>query len=172
MNDRRLMISREDDLSIRCQCELTGVSRGSFYYVPVGETHENLKIMRLMDKHYLEYPTEGVLRMHDFLLTLGIVANHKRVRRLLRLMGLMAIYPRRNLSRSGQAKYIKPYLLRGLKIARPNQVWAIDNIFIERFRRSVKYDYVYIKVPFDGVELYKGFKEYMDYIITGFVIRA
>lgn len=252
MNDRRLMVSREDDLSIRCQCELVGVSRGSFYYAPLGETQENLKIMHLMDEHYLKHPTEGVLRMRDFLLALGIIANHKRVRRLLRLMGLMAIYPKRNLSRLGQAKYIKPYLLRGLKITRPNQVWAIDityipmpkgflyltaiidiysryvvgwgisnsldvscslnvtkeaierhgkpeiinsdqgsqftchewiellekeeikismdgkgraidNIFIERFWRSVKYDYVYIKVPSDGMELYKGLKEYMDY---------
>ena len=252
MSDRRQMVSREEDLSIRCQCELVGVTRGSFYYQPSGETGENLRLMRLMDEHYLEHPTEGVVRMRDFLMTLGIVANHKRVRRLLRLMGLMAIYPKRNLSRLGQAKYIKPYLLRGLKITRPNQVWAIDityipmpkgflyltaiidiysryvvgwgisnsldascslnvtkeaierhgkpeiinsdqgsqftchewiellekeeikismdgkgraidNIFIERFWRSVKYDYVYIKVPSDGLELYQGLKEYMDY---------
>ncbi len=246
------MVNREEDLSIRCQCELVGVTRGSFYYQPSGETEENLKLMRLMDEHYLEHPTEGVVRMRNFLLTLGILANHKRVRRLLRLMGLMAIYPKRNLSGLGQAKYIKPYLLRDLKITRPNQVWAIDityipmpkgflyltaiidiysryivgwgisnsldaacslnvtkeaierygkpeiinsdqgsqftchewiellekeeikismdgkgraidNIFIERFWRSVKYDYVYIKVPSDGLELYQGLKDYMDY---------
>jgi len=128
--DRRQMVNREEDLSIRCQCELVGVTRGSFYYQPSGETEENLKLMRLMDEHYLEHPTEGVVRMRDFLLTLGILANHKRVRRLLRLMGLMAIYPKRNLSRLGQAKYIKPYLLRDLKITRPNQVWAIDITYI------------------------------------------
>ncbi|NLD48224.1 MAG: IS3 family transposase [Clostridiaceae bacterium] len=117
-------------MSIRCQCELVGVTRGSFYYQPSGETEENLKLMRLMDEHYLEHPTEGVVRMRDFLLILGILANHKRVRRLLRLMGLMAIYSKRNLSRLGQAKYIKPYLLRDLKITRPNQVWAIDLTYI------------------------------------------
>jgi putative transposase len=68
--------------------------------------------------------------MQDFLLALGIEANHKRVRRLLRLMGLMAIYPKRNLSRLGQVKYIRPYLLKDIKIVRPNQVWAIDITYI------------------------------------------
>ncbi|NLA48458.1 MAG: transposase, partial [Bacteroidales bacterium] len=79
-----------------------------------------------MDEHYLKHPTQGVLRMQDLLLSLGIVANHKRVRRLLRLMGLMAIYPKRNLSKLGLIKYIRPYLLKGLKIERPNQAWGID----------------------------------------------
>jgi hypothetical protein len=120
------MVKREEPLSIRCQCNLVSVSRGSFYYKPLGESEANLKLMRLMDEHYLEHPSEGVKRMRDFLLTLGILANHKRIRRLLRLMGLMAIYPKKNLSRLGQAKYIRPYLLRDLKIIRPNQVWAID----------------------------------------------
>ena len=91
---------------------------------------DNLEIMRIMDKHYLKHPTWGVMRIQDLLLSLGIVANHKRVRRFLRLMGLMAIYPKRNLSKLGLIKYIRPYLLKGLKIERPNQVWAIDITFI------------------------------------------
>jgi len=128
--DRLRMVNREEMLSIRCQCKLVSVNRGSFYYKPLGETEENLRIMRLMDEHYLNHTTEGIKRMRDFLLTLGILANHKRVRRLLRLIGLMAIYPKRNLSRLGQAKYIKLYLLKGLKIVRPNQVWAIDITYI------------------------------------------
>jgi len=252
VTNRLQMVDRQEGLSIRCQCNLVSVNRGSFYYQPVAETEENLKVMRLMDEHYLKHPTAGVIRMRDFLMTLGTIANHKRVRRLLRLMGLMAIYPKKNLSRLGQAKYIKPYLLKGLTIDHPNCVWAIDityipmprgflyltaiidvysryvvgwgisnsldascslnvtkeaifrhgkpeiinsdqgsqftchdwieylekedikismdgkgrcidNIFIERFWRSVKYDYVYIKVPSDGLELYQGLKEYMDY---------
>lgn len=124
------MVNREETLSIRCRCNLVSVSRGSFYYKPLGESEGNLSIMRLMDEHYLERPTEGVKRMRDFLFTLGILANHKRVSRLLRLIGLMAIYPKRNLSRLGQAKYIRPYLLTNLKIARSNQVWAIDITYI------------------------------------------
>jgi len=73
-------------LSIRRQCKLVSVSRGSFYYKSLGESEDNLKLMRLMDEHYLEHPTEGVKRMRDFLLTLGILANYKRIRRLLRLI--------------------------------------------------------------------------------------
>ena len=89
------MIETAADLSIRCQCELLGINRSSLYYSALDESEKNLEIMRLMDEHYLDHPTEGVLRMRDFLFTLGIVANHKRVRRLLRLMGIMAIYPRK-----------------------------------------------------------------------------
>ncbi|HUW94132.1 MAG TPA: IS3 family transposase [Bacteroidales bacterium] len=130
VTERLGMVNREEPLSILCQCNLVSVSRGSFYYMPLDESEDNLKLMRLMDKHYLEHPIEGVNRIRDFLLTLSILANHKRVRRLLRLMGLMAIYPRKNLSRLGQAKYIRPYLLRDLKVVRPNQVWAIDITYI------------------------------------------
>jgi putative transposase len=105
-------------------------NRSNIYYEPKGESEENLSIMRIMDEHYLDYPTEGVLRVQDYLLTLGLLVNEKRVRRLLRLMGIMAIYPKRNLSKPGLAKYIRPYLLKGLDINRPNMVWAIDITYI------------------------------------------
>jgi len=106
------------------------VNRSNIYYTPKGESEENLAIMRIMDEHYLDCQTEGVLRVQDYLLTLSLVVNEKRVRRLLRLMGIMAIYPKRNLSKLGLAKYIKPYLLKGLTINRPNMVWAIDITYI------------------------------------------
>jgi putative transposase len=106
------------------------VYRSIVYYQTVGESEENLQFMRLMDEHYLDHPTYGVLQMQDFLLLLGFLVNVKRVRRLLRKMGLMAIYPKRNLSKLGSAKYIRPYLLRGLKAVRPNQVWAVDITYI------------------------------------------
>ncbi len=106
------------------------VNHSNIYYTPKGESQENLAIMRIMDEHYLDCPTEGVLRVQDHLLTLSFVVNEKRVRRLLRLMGIMAIYPKRNLSKLGLAKYIKPYLLKGLKIDHPNHVWAIDITYI------------------------------------------
>jgi len=106
------------------------VNRSNIYNTPKGESEENLAIMRIMDEHYLDCPTEGVLRVQDYLLTLSLVVNEKRVRRLLRLMGIMAIYPKRNLSKLGLAKYIKPYLLKGLNINHPNHVWAIDITYI------------------------------------------
>lgn len=205
-----------------------------------------------MDEYYLKHPSYGVLRMQDYLFQCSLIVNEKRVRRLLRLMGLMAIYPKRNLSKLGLAKYIRPYLLRNLKVERPNQIWAIDityipmangflyltavidlysryvvgwglsnsldaesshrvlkeailvhgspeiinsdqgsqftclawisyleknnikismdgkgraidNVFIERLWRSVKYDYVYLWPANNGLELYNGLKEYFNH---------
>lgn len=130
MNDLRGYISDNEKLSIRKQCELIDLNRSNVYYDAVGESDENLRIMRLMDEEFLEHPTHGVLQMQDFLFALNFMVNHKRVRRLLRKMGIMALYPKRNLSKLGHAKYIRPYLLRGMKIIRPNQVWEIDITYI------------------------------------------
>ena len=252
MSQRRKLVDSQHKMSIRKQCELLSIHRSGLYYAPTGESQENLEIMRIMDEHYLKHPTEGVISMQDMLFVLGFVVNHKRVRRLLRLMGLMAIYPKKNLSKLGLKKYIHPYLLKGLDINRPNQVWAIDityipmkngflyltaiidvysryivgwgisntleadatlsvlkqaikdhgkpeiinsdqgsqftceqwvsylkeegirismdgkgravdNIFIERFFRSLKYNHVYLHPANDGLELYQGVKEYIHY---------
>ena len=111
MSELMSYIKENEKISIRHQCELLEINRSTVYYKPVGESEENLKIMRLMDEHYLDHPTEGVLQMQDFLFLYGFFVNPKRVRRLLRKMGLMAIYPKRNLSKLGNAKYIRPYLL-------------------------------------------------------------
>jgi len=252
MSERKLLIDSADKVSIRTQCVLLSISRSGLVYKPTGESKDNLEIMRLMDIHYMLHPSYGVLRMQDHLSGLDFIINKKRVRRLLRLMGLMAIYPKRNLSKLGLAKYIRPYLLRGLKVVRANQVWAIDityvpmakgflyltavidlysryvvgwglsnsldaasshkvlkeailangkpeiinsdqgcqftcnewleyldkeiiqismdgkgraidNIFIERLWRSVKYDYVYLWPANDGLELFKGLKGYFKH---------
>jgi len=126
-------IEENEKISIRGQCELLEVNRSTVYYKPVPESEENLAIMRLMDEHHLEHPTHGVLQMQDYLLSLSFIVNTKRVRRLLRLMGIMAIYPKRNLSKLGLAKYIRPYLLKGLEITGPNHVWAVDITYIPMF---------------------------------------
>lgn len=115
MKELQSYITKDEMISIRSQCELIGLNRSTVYYKPVGESSENLELMRLMDEHNLEHPTHGVLQMRDFPFLAGFVVNQKRVRRLLRLMGIQAIYPKRNLSKLGHAKYIKPYLLKGLK---------------------------------------------------------
>jgi putative transposase len=245
------MIDRESKLGIRTQCELLGLHRSLLYYQPAGETADNLKIMRLLDERYLKYPTEGILQMQDYLRSQGYIVNYKRVRRLLRKMGLMAIYCKPNLSKLGKAEYIYPYLLKNLSINQSNQVWqidityipmtkgfmylvaildvhsrfvvgwnisnnmdadwvletlqvalarhgkphiinsdqgsqftcnkwveylkkeqilismdgkgrAIDNVYIERLWRTVKYDYVYITPPEDGWQLYQGLKEFFE----------
>ena len=130
MKDLSSYIGSYKDLSIRKQCDLLDINRSSIYYAPVQESTKNLNIMRLMDEYYLNHPTYGVLQMQDYILSKDILVNHKRVRRLLRKMGIMAIYPKRNLSKLGLAKYIHPYLLKGLKTDHPNQVWAIDITYI------------------------------------------
>ena len=205
-----------------------------------------------MDMHHLEHPTCGVLGMQDMLLIKGFTVNHKRIRRLMRLMNIRAKYPQKHLSDPGARKYIQPYLLRGLDINRVNQVWSIDisyipmkqgfmylcaiidvrsrfivgwnlsntldksvcidlveesirkhgspeilnsdqgsqftsagwiellkknkiqismdgkgrakdNIWIERFWRTIKQEYVYLNPCNDGLELYKGIRKYMEY---------
>ena len=116
MSRRRELIEHQDELSIRKQCDLLSIHRSGLYYQPKGESAEKLEIMRIMDEHYLKHPTGGVISMQDLLFALGFVVNHKRVRRLLRLMGLMAIYPKKNLSKLGLKKYIHPYLLKWLWI--------------------------------------------------------
>jgi putative transposase len=116
--------------SIRRQCEVLGINRSSLYYKPLGESEENIELMRLIDRLFTEDPTLGVLGMQDELEEHDITANPKRIRRLLRKMGVEAIYPKRNLSKLGKARYIHPYLLRNLTIESPNHVWAIDITYI------------------------------------------
>jgi putative transposase len=128
--ERMQLVSKEEKLSVRRQVSLLDLCRSSFYFKPLGESIENLELMRIMDKLYLEDPTLGVLGMQDELRDLNFHFNEKRIRRLLRKMGIEAIYPKRNLSKLGLAKYIRPYLLRGLSIERANQVWAIDITYI------------------------------------------
>ena len=131
MRERVQLVSgRVMKLSVRRQCELLGIHRSRIYYRPLGEKPENLKIMRIMDEHALKHPAEGVMSMYYMLKRKGYNVNPKRVRRLLRKMGRMAIYPRKMLSILGHAEYIRPYLLRNLEITHANQAWSIDITYI------------------------------------------
>lgn len=130
MSELKSYISSDKNLSIRKQCDLLELNRSRVYYESKSENDENLACMQLMDKYYIDHPTYGVLQMQDKLRDNHYKINHKRVRRLLRLMGQMAIFPKRNLSKLGKAKYIRPYLLKNLNIERANQVWAIDITYI------------------------------------------
>lgn len=246
---RRLLIEpNHQQISIVKQCDLLGISRSGYYYSPRPETPENLAIMRLMDEQYLKTPFYGARRMQAYINNQGYAANVKRIRRLLRLMGLEAIYPKPNINQPQHGHHIYPYLLNGLSIHTINQVWssdityipmktgflylvaimdwysryvlswklsnsldsmfcvdaldealafgcpeifntdqgsqftsdshtrrltanqikismdskgrAIDNVFIERLWRSLKYEYVYLNAPETGKELYHGLDDY------------
>lgn len=124
------MICHDSVLSIRHQCQLLSLSRSSYYYQRVGETAENLWYMELMDSYHLEEPTAGALRMRDMLEEHGYHVNIKRVRRLMRLARISVLYPRKNLTKSGQTSYVYPYLLRHCAITQPHQVWATDISYI------------------------------------------
>jgi len=117
-------------LSVRRQCELLGLSRSSFYYEPVGETAEDLRLMRLIDEQYTACPFYGSRRMTEWLAERGEEVNRKRVRRLMRIMGLEAIYPKPRLSAAGKGHKVYPYLLRGMKVERPDQVWSTDITYV------------------------------------------
>jgi putative transposase len=130
MEKRSLIIPNHEKLSVRQQCRLVGLNRSNLYYEAAGESEYNLLLMKLMDEEYTRYPFKGALKMTAYLKELEHNVNIKRVRRLLRLMGLEAIYPKKNLSKS-QANHKKyPYLLNGLSITKPNQVWCTDITYI------------------------------------------
>lgn len=245
------MIDKNYKISVRKQCELLCISRSNLYYSPKRESDYNLDIMNHIDKIHLRYPSFGIRRITNELKEQGFEVNRKRVRRLMKTMGIETIYPKRNLSKLGLAKYIRPYLLRGLDIAYANQVWQIDisyipmkkgfmyltaiidvysryivgwqlsntlekqtqteamneavrkygkpeiinsdqgsqytsknwaecmeehgikismdgkgratdNIFIERFFRTIKYDYIYLNPAESGWELYQGIKDFIE----------
>jgi putative transposase len=133
------MIERgHPDLPVGKQCALLSISRSSFYYEPKGETELNLGLMRKIDKQFLETPFYGVRQMTWHLRNEGHLVNEKRIRRLMRLMGLMPIYQKPNTSKAAKGHKIYPYLLRELRVDRPNQVWAADITYLP-MRRGFLY---------------------------------
>ena len=253
MKSRALMVTPfSEKLSVRKQCDLLCVNRSKIYYKPVQEKPENIKMMNILDKHLTLHPTEGVESMVLLLREMGYPIGPKRIRRMFRLMCRETIYRRKNLTKLGMKKFIKPYLLRRLRITRPNQVWctdityipmkqgfmyltaiidvysrkilgwsisnsldaqwclqmleetikvhgkpeiinsdqgsqytsaawtqylekeeiqismdgkgrALDNVWIERFWKSIKYDYIFLNPADDGFELYEGVQNHIAY---------
>jgi putative transposase len=117
-------------LTVRRQCALLGLSRSSLYYEPVPETPGNLRLMRRIDEEYTAHPFLGSRRMTRWLIGQGEAINHKRVQRLMRLMGLEAIHPKPKRSAAGPGHRIYPYLLRDARIERPDQVWSTDITYV------------------------------------------
>ena len=249
---RRLIDPTHEWLSIAYQCQLLSLPRSSYYYQPLGESTDNLALMERIDKLFTERPEMGIRRMHQEISTPDNPVNIKRVHRLTRLMGLEAVYQKPNLSKAAEGHQIYPYLLRGVVIKQPNQVWstdityipmangfmylcvvidwytrfilgwrlsntlladfcidaladafnqwgqphifntdqgsqftskaflkplqerqiaismdskgrALDNIFVERFWRTLKYEHVYLRGYVDGLSLWKGLDKYFHF---------
>lgn len=125
------MVEPEVGLSLTRQCELLSISRGRFYYRPREVPERDLRLMAKLDELFTEDPTRGTRRLSKALTKrFGLVAGREKVRRLMRLMGIAAIYPKPNLSvaHPGHKKY--PYLLRGVAITHPNQGWSTDITYV------------------------------------------
>lgn len=136
-------------LSVRRQCRLLGMSRSSLYYEAAPASVEDLGLMRLLDEQYVRRPFYGVARMTEWLRGEQWTINPKRVRRLMRVMGLEAIYPRPKLSVASAEHRKYPYLLRGLRIGRPGQVWSTDITFI-----PMKQGWMYLAAILDWFSRY------------------
>lgn len=122
------------NLSVTRQCRLLNINRSTYYYKKRPIKPIDLKLMELIDKQYLKTPTWGSRSMRNYLRRLGYKVNRKRIQRLMRLMGLEAIYPKKKTSRPHPDHKVYPYLLRNMKIDRPNQVWATDITYIPMAR--------------------------------------
>ena len=130
MSERRAIIHAAHPLPLTRRCALLEVPRSTAYYRPTGVSAEDVALMRLLDELHLELPFYGSRRLRDELETRGQTVSRKRVQRLMRKMGLRALYPKPRTSQPGAGHPVYPYLLRGLSIDRPNQVWASDICYI------------------------------------------
>ena len=129
--ERKAMITREHpELSLSRQCEVLSISRSSFYYAAKGESPETLALMRRIDELFMKYPFYGSRQMARQLRREGVRVGRHRVRRLMRLMGLQAIYQAPRTSAPHPEHRVYPYLLKGMAIERPNQVWCADITYI------------------------------------------
>jgi putative transposase len=136
--ERRALVDRDDPvLPVVAQCRLLKIARSTLYYRPAPVDPDDLTLMRRMDELYLASPFYGSRRMVAVLRRDGLAINRKRVRRLMRVMGLEAIYQKPNTSRGHPDHKVYPYLLRGLLIERPNQVWCADITYIPMARGFV-----------------------------------
>lgn len=130
MSERRAAVHIAHELPKTRRCELLDVARSSAYYRPAPASEADLALMRLIDEIHLRWPFYGSRRIRDELEERGHTVNRKRVQRLMRQMGLQALYPRQRTSQPGKGHAIYPYRRRGLTIERANQVWATDICYI------------------------------------------
>ena len=130
MTERRAMVDGEVEMPVVRQCRLLDISRSTVYYQRQGVSDEDLELMRLIDEIHLELPFYGSRRIRDELEDRGHRVNRKRVQRLMRLMGLEALYPKPKTTKPAKGHKVYPYRLKGLMIDRPNQVWATDLCYI------------------------------------------
>ncbi|KAF0132991.1 MAG: Integrase catalytic region [Candidatus Saganbacteria bacterium] len=154
-------------LSLRQQCELLDLNRSSYYYDPAPESEYNLQLMSLIDEQYTKTPFYGSPKITAWLKRMDYVVNIKRVKRLMRKMGIAAIYPGPNLSKRNQSHKIYPYLLKSLDITRENQVWATDITYVR-----LKNGFLYLVAIIDWWSRYVLAWELSNTLDSHFCIKA
>ena len=164
---REVVDHRHPSLSIVRQCRLLDISRSGLYYQPKGISEDDLVHMKLIDRQYLATPFYGARKISACLKGHGHLVNRKRVRRLMRLMGLKAIYRRPRTSRAAPGHKIYPYLLSGMKITRPNQVWAADITYIPMAR-----GFLYLVAIIDWYSRYVLSWRLSNTLDAGFCVEA
>jgi putative transposase len=144
MKERRALVQKNEDPSMRKQCDLLAVNRSSLYYEPVKPDAEELLLMRVIDELHLKQPFLGSRMMRQALVRKGWDVNRKRVQRLMRLMDLESCAPKPNTSKPNKEHAVYPYLLRNLTVSRVNQVWATDITYI-----PMRHGFVYLMAIID-----------------------
>lgn len=167
MSARQEWIQPCADLSIRRQCELVGISRSGFYYEPCPESPENLALMRRLDELHLRHPVYGSRRLTVMVNRQGWAVNRKRVARLLQRMGIQALYPKRSLSQPAEGHRVYPYLLEGLEITGPDQVWCSDITYV-----PMACGFMYLVATMDWWSRYVLAWELSNSLDSEFCIRA
>ena len=158
---------RHPSLSIARQCRLLDIGRSGLYYQPKGISEEDLTLMKLIDRQYLATPFYGSRKIAAWLKSQNYSINRKRVRRLMRIMGLRAIYQRPRTSKPALGHKIYPYLLRGMKITKPNQVWATDITYIPMAR-----GFLYLVAIIDWYSRYVISWRLSNTLDAGFCVEA
>ena len=131
LDQKRILVEPGNNLlTVGQQCNLLDIARSSYYFSPQGLNTEDIFVMNAIDKIYTKYPFYGSPKITDALRRQGYQYNHKRIARLMRIMGIQALYPKRNLSKQNQGHRVFPYLLRNKKIERKDQVWSTDITYI------------------------------------------
>lgn len=151
------MINRGSQLSLTRQAKLLGISRGTIYYLPKIATADDLELMRRIDELHLVFPFAGSRMLRDLLNREGHSVGRKRVQTLMRRTGVEALYRKPNTSKRGKGHKVYPYLLRGLTINKPNQVWAMDITYsvpgVQGKHGCLNEPRVYLKFTSDRQEL-------------------
>ena len=161
------MIAPTAGLPVSRQCALLGVARSSFYYRPRPESAEELDLLRRLDRIFTDHPVYGSRRLQVALWREGMSVGRRRIRRLMQRLGLWAVRPKRNTSKPHPAHKIYPYLLRGLVIDQPNQVWATDITYI-----AMRHGFLYLVAIIDWATRRVLSWRLSNTLTTGFCVEA